>query len=80
VADLTQDEAIERARAIEVDSYDVFLDLAAEPVLSRTEVRFRWLRPGVSTFAELRTQGVRGVTLDGVRPPTRGPRRASERA
>jgi len=41
VADLTQDEAIERARAIEVDSYDVFLDLAAEPVLSRTEIRFR---------------------------------------
>ena len=69
MADLTQDEAIERARAIEVDSYDVFLDLAAEPVLSRTEVRFRWLRPGVSTFAELRTQGVRGVTLNGVRLP-----------
>jgi aminopeptidase N len=69
VADLTQNEAIERARAIEVDSYDVFLDLAAEPALSRTEVRFRWLRPGVSTFAELRTQGVRGVTLNGVRLP-----------
>jgi aminopeptidase N len=69
VADLTQDEAIERARAIEVDSYDVFLDLTAEPVLSRTEVRFRWLRPDVSTFAELRTQGVRGVTLNGVRLP-----------
>jgi len=69
VADLTQDEATERARAIEVDSYDVFLDLAAEPVLSRTEVRFRWLRPGVSTFAELRMQGVRGVTLDGVTLP-----------
>jgi aminopeptidase N len=69
VADLTQDEAIERARAIEVDSYDVFFDLAAEPVLSRTEVRFRWLRPGVSTFAELRTRGVRGVTLNGVTLP-----------
>jgi aminopeptidase N len=69
VADLTQDEAIDRARAIEVDSYDVFLDLTAELVLSRTEVRFRWLRPGVSTFAELRTQGVRGVTLNGVSLP-----------
>jgi hypothetical protein len=32
MADLTQDEALERARVIEVDSYDVFLDLAAEPV------------------------------------------------
>ena len=69
MADLTQDEAIDRARAIDVDSYDVFLDLTAELVLSRTEVRFRWLRPGVSTFAELRTQGVRGVTLDGVSLP-----------
>ena len=79
MADLTQDEAIERARAIEVDSYDVFLDLAAEPVPSRTEVRFRWLRPRVSTFAELRTQGVRGVTLNGVflPPPEDGRLRLS---
>jgi hypothetical protein len=35
-------------------------------LLSRTEVRFRWLRPDASTFAELRMQGVRGVMLDGV--------------
>jgi aminopeptidase N len=69
VADLTLDEAIDRARAIDVESYDVFLDLTAESVLSRTEVRFRWLRPDASTFAELRTQGVRGVTLDGVSLP-----------
>jgi hypothetical protein len=69
VADLTQDEAIDRARAIAVESYDVFLDLTAEPVLSRTEVRFRWLRPDASAFAELRTQGVRGVTLDGASLP-----------
>jgi aminopeptidase N len=70
VADLTQDEAIARARAIDVESYDVFLDLTAEPVLSRTEVGFRWRRPDVSTVAELRTQGVRGVTLDGVSLPS----------
>ena len=69
MADLTLDEAIDRARAIDVESYDVFLDLTAESVLSRTEVRFRWLRPDASTFAELRTQGVRGVTLDGVSLP-----------
>ncbi len=69
MADLTQDEAVDRARVIDVESYDVFLDLTAEPVLSRTEVRFRWLRPDASTFAELRTQGVRGVTLDGVSLP-----------
>src|SRR5580698_6218963 len=70
MADLTQDEAIDRARAIDVESYDVFLDLTAEPVLSRTEVGFRWRRPDVSTVAELRTQGVRGVTLDGVSLPS----------
>ena len=69
MADLTQAEALDRARAIEVDSYDVFLDLTAEPVLSRTEVRFRWLRPDASTFAELRTEGVRSVGLDGVSLP-----------
>jgi aminopeptidase N len=69
VADLTRDEAIDRARAIAVESYDIFLDLTAEPVLSRTEVRFRWLRPEASTFAELRTQRVLGVTFDGVSLP-----------
>ena len=71
MADLTQDEAIDRARAIEVESYDVFLDLTAEPVLSRTEVRFRWLRldADAGTFAELRTQGVRSATLDGAPLP-----------
>jgi aminopeptidase N len=79
VADLTQDEAIERAGAIDVESYDVFVDLTAEPVLSRTEIRFRWLRPDVSTFAELRTQGVRGVTLNGesLPPPADGRLRLS---
>src|SRR5260370_18901336 len=47
--------------------------------VSRTEVRFRWLRPDASTFAELRAQGVRGVTLDGVRlpPPEDGRLRVS---
>jgi len=69
VADLTQDEAIDRARAIDVESYDVFLDLTAEPVLSRTEVRFRWRQPDAGTFAELRTQSVSSATLDGASLP-----------
>jgi aminopeptidase N len=81
VADLTQDEAIDRARTIDVESYDVFLDLTAEPVLSRTEVRFRWLRTDASTFADLRTQGVRSVALDGVSlPPPEGGRLRLSRA
>ena len=45
MADLTQAEAADRAASIEVDSYDVFLDLTTEPAASRTEVRVRWLRP-----------------------------------
>src|ERR1700678_1242741 len=69
MADLTLYEAFDRAETIEVESYDVFGDLTAEPVLSRTEIRFRWLRPDASTFAELRTQAVRSVTLDGVSLP-----------
>jgi aminopeptidase N len=69
MADLTLDEAIDRAGTIDVESYDVFVDLTAEPVFSRTEIRFRWLRPDASTFADLRTQGVRSVTLDGVSLP-----------
>lgn len=69
MADLTQDEATDRAKSIDVESYDVFLDLTAEPVISRTEVRFRWLRPDASTFAELRTQGVLSATLNGVPLP-----------
>src|ERR1700722_8569761 len=69
MADLTLDEAFDRAETIAVESYDVFVDLTAEPVFSRTEVRFRWLRPAASTFAELRTQGVLSGRLDGVTLP-----------
>jgi aminopeptidase N len=71
VADLTQDEAADRARTIEVDSYDVFLDLTAEPVTSRTEIRFRWLGESRQTFADLRTPRVVSVTLDGAALPPR---------
>ncbi len=63
------DEAIDRARAIKVQAYDVFLDLTVEPVLSRTEVRFRWLAPDATTFADLRTAGVRSASLDGLSLP-----------
>jgi aminopeptidase N len=69
VADLTQDEAKDRAGSIEVDSYDVFLDLTAEPVTSRTEIRFRWLGESRHTFADLRTSRVVSVTLDGAALP-----------
>jgi aminopeptidase N len=69
VADLTQDEAANRARSIKVDSYDVFLDLTAEPVTSRTGIRFRWLGESRQTFADLRPPRVVSVTLDGAALP-----------
>jgi aminopeptidase N len=69
VADLTQDEAADRAGSIEVGSCDVFLDLTAEPVTSRTEIRFRWLGESRQTFADLRTPRVGSVTLDGAALP-----------
>ena len=69
MADLTQAEAIDRAGSVEVDSYDVFLDLTTEPVASRTEIRFRWLGESRQTFADLRTLRVVSVTLDGAALP-----------
>lgn len=69
MADLTQDEAADRAGSIEVDSCDVFLDLTTDPVTSRTEIRFRWLGESRQTFADLRTPRVVSVTLDGTPLP-----------
>lgn len=50
---LTETEATVRAALIDVASYDVFADLTAEPVRSRTEIRFGCREPGAGTFAEL---------------------------
>jgi hypothetical protein len=74
VADLTQDGAVDRAGSVEVDSYDVFLDLTSESAASRTEIRFRWLGESRQAFADLRTSRVVSVALDGaaLRPPDDG--------
>jgi aminopeptidase N len=64
-ADLTQAEAATRAALIDVESYDVFLDLAADPVRSRTEIRFRCREPGAATFADLATAAVRSAVAGG---------------
>jgi aminopeptidase N len=63
----TEAEAAARAALLEVDSYQVFLDLAADPgaVLSRTQIRFRCREPGASTFADLSADAVRRVELNG---------------
>jgi aminopeptidase N len=56
VAALTETEARVRAALLDVWSYEVFLDLTAEPAgpaRSRTEIRFGCREPGAATFAEL---------------------------
>jgi aminopeptidase N len=53
VAALTETEARTRTELLDVESYDVFLDLTTEPVRSRSEIRFRCRQPGAATFADL---------------------------
>ncbi|MEH0936009.1 aminopeptidase N [Micromonospora psammae] len=68
---LTQVEATERARLLEVTGYDINLDLstAVQPTgrtfRSVTEVRFRCTEPGASTFIEVAAESVRSATLNG---------------
>ena len=70
---LTETEAAARAALIDVASYDVFADLTAEPVRSRTEIRFTCAQPGAGSFADLRARAVSAV-LNGreVGPPDDG--------
>jgi aminopeptidase N len=70
---LTETEARARDALIAIDSYDVFVDLTAEPVRSRTEIRFGCAEPGAATFAEL-TATATSAVLNGrtVGPPEDG--------
>jgi aminopeptidase N len=70
---LTETEARARAALIEVVSYELFADLTAEPVRTRSEIRFTCAEPGAATFAELAARAVSAV-LNGreVGPPDDG--------
>jgi aminopeptidase N len=63
---LTRDEAAARAELLNVESYDVTLDLTKGPEVfgSTTVVRFS-ARPGSSTFIDAITHTVHSVTLNG---------------
>src|SRR5690606_3733213 len=63
----TREEARERARLLNVDSYAVALDLTqgGEHFESVTTVRFSCARPGADTFIDLHGARVRKVTLNG---------------
>ncbi|RJL22749.1 aminopeptidase N [Bailinhaonella thermotolerans] len=65
---LTRDEARERARLLNVDSYAVELDLTTgdETFDCVTLIRFTCHEPGAHTFVEFADAQVREVTLNGV--------------
>ncbi|WP_434741366.1 aminopeptidase N [Micromonospora sp. SH-82] len=71
VRNLTQVEAVERARLLDVTGYDIRLDLSTAVLAegrtfrSVTEVRFRCTEPGASTFIEVAADSVRSATLNG---------------
>jgi aminopeptidase N len=72
VRNLKQVEAAERARMLDVSTYDVSLDLtdgAGYPgertFRSVTEVRFHCHQPGADTFVEVAAETLRAVTLNG---------------
>jgi len=73
VRNLTQVEAIDRARLLTVGSYDITVDLtdgSGNPgdatFHSVTEVTFACSEPGASTFIEVAARAVRSATLNGV--------------
>ncbi|SNT41781.1 aminopeptidase N [Asanoa hainanensis] len=71
VRNLTQAEAAERARLLDVTSYDISLDLAsagqgdARTFRSTTTIVFDCVEPGAATFIELAAASVRSATLNG---------------
>jgi aminopeptidase N len=67
VHNLTHAEAIERARLLEVTSYDITLDLTREDTFHGvTEIRFRCREPGASTVIDLAAVSLRSASLNGV--------------
>src|SRR3954453_23437931 len=79
VRNLTQVEAAERARLLEVTGYDIALDLtdgSGNPgeatFRSTTEVTFRCMEPGAQTFIEVAAASLRSAVLNGSPVDTSG--------
>jgi len=66
-AEITRDEASERARLLRVESYDIELDLTrGEDVFGSVSViTFDCAEPGASAYADLIAQSVHEITLNG---------------
>ncbi|MEV0645685.1 aminopeptidase N [Phytomonospora sp. NPDC050363] len=71
---LKQTDAAERARLLEVASYDVALDLTVgdKTFVSLTTVEFGCSEPGASTEIELAAENIRSATLNGEPVDTAG--------
>jgi aminopeptidase N len=72
VRNLTQNEAIERARVLDVRGYDIVLDLTdgtggpgEGTFRSTTTVTFSSTEPGGDTFIEIAAERIRSATLNG---------------
>jgi len=72
IRNLTQAEAAERARLLDVTSYEITLDLTdgtggpgERTFRSTTTINFRCTEPGASTFIEAAADRVRSATLNG---------------
>jgi aminopeptidase N len=72
VRNLTQAEAVGRASLLEIDGYDIRLDLTDPSggpgegtFRSTTTVTFRCAQPGADTFIEVAAESIRSATLNG---------------
>ena len=67
VAEITRAESADRARLLQVEAYEVALDLTrgAEVFGSTSVIRFGCRRPGASTFVDLIADRVHQITLNG---------------
>jgi len=79
VRNLTQSEAAERARLLDVTGYDIVLDFTdgtggpgEQSFRSVTEIRFLCAEPGASTFIEAAADRIRSARLNGAEVDTSG--------
>ncbi len=68
IAEITRTETAERSRLLQVDEYDVALDLTrgGEVFGSVSVIRFRCAEPGAATYVDLIARDVHEVVLNGV--------------
>jgi aminopeptidase N len=68
IAEITRTETAERSRLLQVDNYDVALDLTrgGEVFGSVSVIRFRCAEPGASSYVDLIAKDVHEIVLNGV--------------